>query len=719
MATLVLSTVGTALGGPIGGAIGSLIGQTLDRQMFGPGPRTGPRLGDLSVQTSTYGAQVPRIYGTMRVAGTVVWATELKESDTLQGGAKGQPDTLVYSYSVSLAVALSSRVAQRIKRIWADGKLLRGAAGDFKVKTGFRFYPGSEAQEVDPLIASVEGIDAAPAYRGLALAVFEDLELAEFGNRIPFLTFEIEADAAAPTLGSVLADASGGLLQHSSGEAIAGYAAYGSSRRLAVEPLIDHFGVHLFDDGDRVRAPSAVLPAEVPDDELGCGAGAEAGPLSERSQAPARSLPNALAISYYDPDRDYQGGRTRASAGGSGGVEQTVELAVVMGAARAKALAQSSMARRWAERDKLVLRTAPHWLQVEPGSLLRTADGASWRIRQVAVEQLVVRIELQSIWDGIAAASADPGRPNPAPDVVAQPTKLAVFDLPDLATGRHDVPVLHVGACKPSGWSPVPLEVSAGGQLRAMLSAHQEAVLGTAVTALGSGQAAILDLANTVEVELFDSEHWLESRDDEALVNGANLAVLGQELIQFGSAVATGPGRFRLSRLLRGRRGSEWAAPSHLAGEAFAVLTPNSFAPIELPLEALGSQVQVTAHAVGDLAPAAVGAVAAGEALRPPRPVHLRTTRSPDGALAVTWVRRSRIGWGWLDGVDAGLGESVERYRVQVRGGAGSLDLETEQASVTISSTQVSSLGAGQAEISIVQVGDYAASRPATLLLSL
>ena len=45
----------------------------------GPGPRTGPRLGDLSVQTSSYGTPVPRIYGTMRVAGTVVWATELKE----------------------------------------------------------------------------------------------------------------------------------------------------------------------------------------------------------------------------------------------------------------------------------------------------------------------------------------------------------------------------------------------------------------------------------------------------------------------------------------------------------------------------------------------------------------------------------------------------------------------------------------------------------------
>src|SRR4030095_12146318 len=47
MATLVLSTVGTALAGPIGGLLGSLVGQSIDEQLLGGGPRKGPRLGDL------------------------------------------------------------------------------------------------------------------------------------------------------------------------------------------------------------------------------------------------------------------------------------------------------------------------------------------------------------------------------------------------------------------------------------------------------------------------------------------------------------------------------------------------------------------------------------------------------------------------------------------------------------------------------------------------
>ena len=160
MATLVLSTVGSALGGPVGGAIGALIGQSIDQQLLGPA-RRGPRVGDLGVQTSSYGTQIPRIHGSMRVAGSVIWATDLVESDQTSG-AKGQPD-VTYSYSVSLAVALSSRRAGAVGRIWADGKLLRGAEGDFKVPVTFRFYEGTESQGIDPFIASAEGIASTPA----------------------------------------------------------------------------------------------------------------------------------------------------------------------------------------------------------------------------------------------------------------------------------------------------------------------------------------------------------------------------------------------------------------------------------------------------------------------------------------------------------------------------------------------------------------------------
>ena len=111
MATLVLTVAGGLVGGPPGAAIGAMIGQQIDQNiLFRPKARHGPRLGDLSVQTSSYGTQIPKIFGTMRAAGTVIWATDLVEHRSSSGG-KGQPKTVRYSYSASFAVALSARPA--------------------------------------------------------------------------------------------------------------------------------------------------------------------------------------------------------------------------------------------------------------------------------------------------------------------------------------------------------------------------------------------------------------------------------------------------------------------------------------------------------------------------------------------------------------------------------------------------------------------------------
>jgi hypothetical protein len=203
MATLVLTAVGTALGGPLGGALGAILGQSADALLFAPKARQGPRLTDLKVQTSSYGDQIPRLYGTMRVAGTVIWATDLIERRQSRSGGKGRPKTIEYSYSSSFAVALSARRIASIKRIWADGRLLRDQSGRFAETVEFRSYSGDADQEVDPLIASDLGSARASAFRGIAYAMFEALDLSAFGNRIPQLSFEVEADARAVHVGDI------------------------------------------------------------------------------------------------------------------------------------------------------------------------------------------------------------------------------------------------------------------------------------------------------------------------------------------------------------------------------------------------------------------------------------------------------------------------------------------------------------------------------------
>ncbi|MFE1602110.1 baseplate multidomain protein megatron [Methylobacterium sp. ID0610] len=214
MSTLVLSSagkaLGTAIGGPIGGFLGGIAGAGLgslaDRALFGSRPKpqinAGPRLSDLYVTASTEGAAIARVYGRARLAGQIIWATKLKETQSVEKvksqGGKGPPTqksyTVTYSYSVSLAVAFCEGPITGLGTVYADGKPLR--LSDYQA----RLYRGSEDQPPDPKILAVEG--AAPAYRGLAYLVLEDLPLAAFGNRVPVITAEVirRPPAGAPRL---------------------------------------------------------------------------------------------------------------------------------------------------------------------------------------------------------------------------------------------------------------------------------------------------------------------------------------------------------------------------------------------------------------------------------------------------------------------------------------------------------------------------------------
>ncbi|MEO6579991.1 MAG: phage tail protein [Sphingomicrobium sp.] len=721
MATLILSTGGTALGGPIGGLIGTIVGQTIDQQLLGGGPRRGPRLGDLSVQTSSYGSMIPRMYGTMRVAGTVIWAADLVETSELQGDGKSQPEAVVYSYSASFAVALSSREAASIGRIWADGKLLRGAAGDFKTQCKFRFLSGSEGQAVDPLIATIEGVGTTPAYRGLALAVFEDLMLGDYGNRIPNLTFELIADADEIGLGDILRDASEGLVDCADTRAVAGYALYGQDLGSAVMPLVEAFSADLNDDGEAFRGPAAGTARMIEAKQMGASAEASAGPLVERSLAAATTVPTALTLTYYEPERDFQAGQARSSFPSVSRVRQSIALPCALDAASAKGLADSLLARAWAVRDRLVVRLTPDMMDLAPGDVVQPAGvSGSWVVDQLSIEGMVVIATLRPAAGSLAGRVADGGRPVSQPDVVALPTALALFDLSDLGDDGVAGPSLQLAAASPSGgYRAVPIRIDINGVSSASQSAAGESVLGVADTALAPGQSVLVDLESSVEVTLINPEHWLQSCDDVALAAGANLAAIGDELIQFGSAEPVGAKRFRLSRLLRGRRGSEWAIGAHAVGEPFALIDARTLKAIPVGASGIGSDVAVTAYGPGnDSATPVVTRVVQGEAARQLSPAQLQAEVAADGSLAVRWVRRSRRGWAWIDEVDVPTDPDLAGYRITLTRAGASVDYTATDTSLTLSAAEFAALGSGPLSIAARQVGSIGLSRPAMLTIN-
>ena len=143
MTTLVLKTVGSVVGGAlfgplgaaIGGALGAIGGYQIDQTLFGSSRSVeGPSLSDLTVQSSTEGASIPRLYGRARLTGQVIWATNFIEevssrkhkTGASKGGSGASTTETTYSYFANFAVGLQLNWV-RSDRLeadsWADSSI--------------------------------------------------------------------------------------------------------------------------------------------------------------------------------------------------------------------------------------------------------------------------------------------------------------------------------------------------------------------------------------------------------------------------------------------------------------------------------------------------------------------------------------------------------------------------------------------------------------------
>lgn len=255
-------SVGQAIGGIAGAVIGSfvpVVGWAIGAQigmMAGgyidppKGPKIeGPRLSDLNVQLVGYGNPIPRLYGITPTMGTIFWVenNQIKETKSTEeqggkGGGGGQEVT-TYSYSATFAIAICEGPIEGIKRIWVSGKLIYDASAteispilasrefkglgagplnqiwpEFSALTsiaagdGFTLYPGTPDQPPDPRMQATLGVANTPAYRGLAYAVFNDFQLADFGNSLMGAQFKFEVikDGATYTFQNIVSNNSTG-----------------------------------------------------------------------------------------------------------------------------------------------------------------------------------------------------------------------------------------------------------------------------------------------------------------------------------------------------------------------------------------------------------------------------------------------------------------------------------------------------------------------------
>ncbi|MBB3034533.1 GTA baseplate fiber-binding domain-containing protein [Alteriqipengyuania lutimaris] len=714
MATLILSAVGTAVGGPIGGAVGALLGRAVDGAVLGEPTREGPRLTELAVTTSSYGQAVPRVYGSMRLPGTIVWATDLVESSETSG-RKGQPKTRTYSYSISFAVALSSRPIASLGRIWADGALLRGSAGDLKVGGRMRLYAGHGDEPPDPLIAADMGAQTV-AFRGLALAVFEDLELASFGNRIPALSFEVHAPPGTIDLAALVPEIDFAPLSSAPLTGLAGFADYGGTRSSLLQDLgriypiaVTSTAAGLLISQERPAAP-AMLPAAIVGRE---GGEDRAVPVVRRSGT-GDEAPTGLR--YYDAARDFQPSQQLAPAA-SGMQGMAIEFPGVFTAETARARIADVRRRALTRRETLSYRIGTPSAEYAPGRCVRRiGDNRMWFIRSADWHADGVDLHLERIVADVDSASiADPGTALGPADEQAGAIVLRYFELPWDGMGTGTVPQRFAAVSMSGVRSSIALlGVENDALVPLGISARGDAVQGQSLTALSGSPGLLFEPEATLDVMLSSVADRLLSVEERALLDGANRLLLGEEILQFRFALPLGGGAWRLSGLLRGRGGTEHHAAAGHAPGVPAVL-------LDSALIALGQEDYAEIGAQSGLAhsePVYARLASPGRSMRPLPPVHLKHLMAENGDPLWRWVRRARGAWRWLDGVDAPLNEESEAYRV----GLGPEDSphakwDVAEARFSLPAAEWENLQGAYpaAPLWVRQIGTHALSRPTLL----
>jgi hypothetical protein len=477
------------------------------------------------------------------------------------------------------------------------------------------------------------------------------------------------------------------------------------SPRASIAPLARQFGFDAVETEGvlrfqpRDRRPAATLGL----DDLVAGSDADA-EVIELVRAQETELPQALKWQLVRSDEEYDAMSVEARRATGSALRVTSEtFAIATPAGDAERRCRRALVEEWVGRETASFRLPPSRLALDPGDVVRLDhDGRLASLRLTSVADAGART-IEAVRTEASVYGLAPGTdrsPRVARPVLYGPPAVAILDLPQLRDGApaqqplaavHAVPWPgRIAAWTSPGEDGFTLATTLGRPAR----------IGRLVSPLHAGPTSRFDLGNVAIVDL--AYGTLASVTDLALFAGANVLAVEAapgvwEVLQAGVAELLAPGRYRLSRLLRGQRGTEGAIGSPAPAGARVVVLDEALVPLPIPEAALGLEANwrsgPASKPVADRSYRQVGFTPDGIGLRPFSVAHVcqpwRTAREP-GDLVIAWTRRSRAlaADSWT-AAEAPLGEEVEAYEVEILDGVAVLrTLATSTTSVTYTAAQ-------------------------------
>lgn len=195
MSNLVISAAGAAVGYMVGGPTGAQIGWMLGSAYAASQENVDQRqVGDMRIQTASYGAPIAYVFGKQRLAPNIFWSDEKKEYPIKKKQGKGGPSVTTSGYTISCAMGLCAGPILGVSKVWANEKLIIDASAGVMPLVG-DLYLGDMTQMPDSTMVAKLGMGNVPAYRGLAYIVLKDFDVTSYGGVLPQFSFEVVRNA--------------------------------------------------------------------------------------------------------------------------------------------------------------------------------------------------------------------------------------------------------------------------------------------------------------------------------------------------------------------------------------------------------------------------------------------------------------------------------------------------------------------------------------------
>lgn len=718
---------------------------------------------NIELTGSSYGAGIPIVYGCARIPCNLIWQSDIREStnsvtsSTTSGGKGGgggvtqETTTVYYHYHADFAVMGGYGPVVGVRKIWMDKQIVYNRAEDadstFTEKTErtastLTVHLGTTPQSQDSSMSTALGIANTPAYNGKVLLSFANLEVTQSGARIPAIEAEIcqvgTVGVSSITRGTISAASviqdlcvrAGLTLSDIDTTALtaelSGFVVSTGSYRDAIEQLLEAFSLGACSSGSKIRfyPLDAASVATIDITELNATQGGDTGdgvqPLLGINRKKETDLPRKVQVVYRDIARDHQEGMQPAQRHVTTTVvELKRDFDISMTSNDAQRIANRILYRKWTERTEYDFTLPIRYLRLEPGDVITindSATGASYSMRLTRVDigaNFLMRCRAVA-HDAAVYTQTATGASGDGGVITLRylgNTTAYLLNLPALKEDEADFPYVYLAATGDSnGWRGAAAQLSFDNEQtwEVVATVPAKCVIGETLSALPTDGNALTWNTRTqdyVDVELINSEFTLTSNTDDAILNGANLALVNNELIQFGTATLIAANTFRLSRLLRGRRGTELSIPDGATGSRF-VLINSTLGRASLPLSRYFSVPRLRIVPIGgDETLAAITNFSVfARNLWPYSPCDFAGSRDGSGNLTMTWKRRSRQGQELMSGTDIPLGESIEKYEIHIYTSNARttrvrvIEATTQTATYT-SAQQVADFGSNQATV--------------------